>query len=565
MAPWLVFVLACANDQGLKPHHPTTPDDTAAPGVTDPLTFPTYPDVGTLLFNEIVPGNESTYQLLDGTMPDWVELYNPGPMEVDLSVVKIANDAGAIWEGQTGTLPIGGFLVLAADGIVGIDHLPFTLSKGGDHLQMSVGGNVRDDVRTPDMNDDNSYARFPDGADTWATTIFTTPGVTNGDAGTESTDPRDSVVQDQTIHQIHYSITPQQMGILNTANENWAFVGMNIDGFDYPKINIRLKGSASFDLMDGKPEFKVDVNDFDPAARFRELKAFQLHNGNVLDPTRTRDYLTYQLARESGLMAPRVGWAEVYFNDTYYGIYMMIEGYDDNLIDLWYPGQGDLGALFEPNQAQGGGFGWGDLCTGDDIAFDYESGPLPPDPMVLETLNKLSRVCSKSATDANLAEAWTYVDYDKFLTYMAWENLPNHTDGYKAVNNWRVYVDTSYKVSLVPSGAEWTWDFTPSTWSFTGELAAWCLQNDTCKRDYAAKCLEMADRVEDLDLYGQFLTVSAWLSPVIAADPRSPHSPATVASARASSADHLQNNPGTVRGAVCSLYGSRPGCTPPGN
>jgi hypothetical protein len=245
-------------------------------------------------------------------------------------------------------------------------------------------------------------------------------------------------------------------------------------------------------------------------------------------------------------MAPRVGWAELYVNDNYYGIYMMIEDYDNKMIEHTFPGQGDLGAIFEPNEAQGGGGGWGDFCNGP-TDFQYEEGPIPFDPLVIEALNNASDVCARNATDENVLELWDYVNKDMFLTYMAWENLVNHTDGYKAPNNWRVYVGTDYKIWLVPSGAEWTWDYAPSTWSFGGNLGEWCLENQGCKRDYAIKLLEMADRVEDLDLHTQFEDLTAWLDPVIDADPRSPHSDSTVSSARQSTNTRLQNNPGDVR------------------
>ncbi len=508
---------------------------------------------GILVVNEVMSDNESTLQIDADALPDWVELYNPGTDPIPLSEIRIADESGVVWEGQAqGTIPPGGTWVLYADEGTGENHLPFLISSEGETLKVSVGLDVTDQVDIPALPSDVSWQRYPDGDAYWVGTATPTPGA-NNTAASDSLDPTDLALSNTMIHQIEWTFNAAQFDIINSYDENWGWAEVTIDGIHYAQWDVRLKGSASFDLMDGKPQFKVDVNQYLPEARFRGLKGFKLHNGNVMDPTRTRDYLSYQLARESGLMAPRVGWAELHVNGNYYGIYMMIEDYDNKMIEHAFPGDGDVGAIFEPNEGQGGNPGWGDFCNGNP-AFNYEEGPLPPDPLVLGALNSASAACGGAANDNAVAQLWNFVEKDAFLTYMAWENLVNHTDGYKAPNNWRVYVGPDYKVWLVPAGAEWTWDFPPSTWSFGGQLGSWCLQNTGCKRDYAIKVLEMADRVEDLDLETQFQDLTTWLDPVIDADPRSPHSDTTVANARSSTNTRLHDNPDTVRVDVDNTF-----------
>ncbi len=569
----LALLVACgspvAPDPGTEPTETTatTPTTETAP----PPTTPTTDVVGTLLVNEVMTDNESTWQLEDDALPDWIEFYNPGPDPVDLSTVSVADGSGAVWRGPDGVIPPLGYLLVAADGpevqdsglpypppvqdtgfggaTAVVQVLPFDLNNNGDELTVQVGNRITDRIVVPALDGDVSWMRLGDGGAVWGATAAPTPGAANALEPSLSLDPTDLALSADLVHSIKFELTTQQLQSLDGWEENWAWGELTLDDIHFDQVDLRLKGSASFDTLDGKPAFKVDVNQYLQGREFRGLKGFKLHNGNVLDPTRTRDYLTYQLARESGLMAPRVGWAEVWINDTYYGIYMMIEDYDDRLIDEWYPGQGGVGALFEPNEAQGGGFGWGDFCSGP-VSFQFEDGPLLPDPLLLDALNNASDVCGRTATDANVAELWNYVDQEAFLTYMAWETLVNHTDGYKAPNNWRVYVGSDYLVRLVPTGAEWTWDFAPDPWWFGGQLAGWCLENPGCTEAYAVEVLEMADRVEDLQLYDQFVDLSAWLDPYLDKDPRSPHSTTAVQNARSSTATRLQDNPGLMRDEV---------------
>ena len=102
-------------------------------------------------------------------------------------------------------------------------------------------------------------------------------------------------------------------------------------------------------LVLASPAFKVKLNEWIKGTRFRGQRAFGLHNGMVLDPTRTRDFMTYKLARTVGLMAPRVGWAEVWANQDYLGLYMIIERFEEEFIEYRRPGHGELGFVFEGN------------------------------------------------------------------------------------------------------------------------------------------------------------------------------------------------------------------------
>ncbi|MEZ4241717.1 MAG: CotH kinase family protein [Myxococcota bacterium] len=320
-------------------------------------------------------------------------------------------------------------------------------------------------------------------------------------------------------------------------------------------MGLKLKGSASYQQMSGKPAFILDFNEWVEGTKFRDLKAIKLHNGVVLDPTRNRDHLSYQLAREAGLMAPRVGWAEVTVNGNPYGLYIIVEKHDDPFIEYHKPGERDIGVVLEPNESRGSGWGWGDFGQGNVTNWDYEEGPIPPDPLTVDALERADQLVAAAPNDANVASFWEVMDKEPFLTYLAWETVVMHNDGYRAPNNWRVFVDgTTHLIQLLPAGVEWTWDANVSAWYSGGAAASWCLQNAGCKREYAEHVLVVADLAEQLDLAGQFADQQVWLDPYIDSDTRYPNTWQSVGDARSSTSTHLADNPGEARRQVYQQY-----------
>ena len=522
-----------------------------------PVTTETTPTVPLpavqVIINEVMSNNESTAQDETFAMPDWVELLNTGDVAIELSRLALWDSSEDPWIPREGVLQPGAYLLLFADDSAVQNHLPFRLnSVDGDELHLAVDSEVVDSVEFGPMPEDVAYARLPDGGD-WALTAEATPEATNPALPSPTLDPSELLFVADHFTIIDLQLTPANYNTMNSWSEVEVPCEMTIDGVYYENISVRLKGSASFDLMDGKPAFKLDLNEYVPGQEFRGLKAFMLHNGNVFDPTRARDFITYKLAREAGIAAPRVGWIKLTINGFDYGLYINVETHDDRFIERYWPGQGTTGMLFEPDFAGSADFGT------NNIDFDYEEGPVGGDPLSIASIVTLNDVVKRSANDVNIAEMWTVLD-DDFLTYMAWEAVINHSDGYRAPNNWRFYVNaTTRKIHFVPSGAEWTWSWEPDLWYFGGDVAQFCVDNLGCREAYAAEVLRVADLVQTLDLEGDFDAISTWLSPEIDADIRSPHSTSQVSNARSDTWTRLQQNPNQVRDSVYTAF---PGLMP---
>lgn len=147
-----------------------------------------------LFINEVMSSNESTIRDGDvddpkfgsqgGAYSDWIEIYNAGSQDVDLTGYTIA-DSSAVWTFPEGIVPAGGYLLVwasdkdkvAADGQL---HTNFKLSASGESLIFKApDGTVVDSVSVIGLADDQSYGRENDGSSKFVAFTRATHGSAN--------------------------------------------------------------------------------------------------------------------------------------------------------------------------------------------------------------------------------------------------------------------------------------------------------------------------------------------------------------------------------------------------
>jgi spore coat protein CotH len=97
-----------------------------------------------------------------------------------------------------------------------------------------------------------------------------------------------------------------------------------IDGVSIDSVGVKTKGNSSFNNPSQKKSFKIDLNQFVSGKEFDGIKKFNLNNG-FKDPTFLREKISYDCMRETGIPAPRCGFANVYLNNQYWGVYTVVE------------------------------------------------------------------------------------------------------------------------------------------------------------------------------------------------------------------------------------------------
>jgi len=117
---------------------------------------------------------------------------------------------------------------------------------------------------------------------------------------------------------------------VNTFFRPYHLVKMVFDGEEVDSIGIRVKGFSSAQFSDQVP-FKIDINEYVSEQTFDGEKKLNLGN-SFADLYRQKDRVAYELFKRAGVAAPRSAYAEVYINDIFINMYLLVEQIDKTFI-----------------------------------------------------------------------------------------------------------------------------------------------------------------------------------------------------------------------------------------
>jgi hypothetical protein len=152
----------------------------------EPNTDSVPPQPGRIYINEFMASNDTTIADPDfGDYSDWIELYNDGDLDIDISGYYLTDDLTDTtkWQVPEGVIvPAHGFLLIWADDedtLGQAPHTNFKLSSGGEQIGLfDPEGTIVDSITFGEQQTDVSYGRYPDGSDNW-TFMTPTPGEPN--------------------------------------------------------------------------------------------------------------------------------------------------------------------------------------------------------------------------------------------------------------------------------------------------------------------------------------------------------------------------------------------------
>jgi hypothetical protein len=136
--------------------------------------------------NEFVANNDTGLNDEDGAQSDWIELFNPTAVAVNLAGWKLTDlPGGPGWSFPSVNLPAGGYLVVFASGKnrtvqPGNLHTDFSLDSAGEYLALiKPGGAVADVYQPHDQANDIAYGWGSGGGRGY---LVPTPNAANGPA-----------------------------------------------------------------------------------------------------------------------------------------------------------------------------------------------------------------------------------------------------------------------------------------------------------------------------------------------------------------------------------------------
>ncbi len=378
----------------------------------------------------------------------------------------------------------------------------------------NVWGEGDDDTITPVLDDDDDVIPWDDDDDDTYP-----PGVEHVPGAEQPEDPSNWIFNLHQIHQVDITLSAAAVSSLWADPYTYVEGDLVYDGVPMDQVGFRLKGHlGSYRDLDHKAGFKVDFNRYDPSQELSGLEQLNLNN-MVQDYAFTHDLIASELYRAMGIPTPRWGYGWVTVNGADYGLYGVLEAYDDVFLDKNF--EESDGNLYD-----GDYFHWDDgsitfLDFSSDVhhLFKLTEG-VDVGLADIHTVTAAVEACAAGADWSSSIGAVVHMGH--FVRYWATEIWVGQYDGYTYNhNNYRVYFDPADGlVKLMPWDHDWAFcDTTPIT-SPGGYLSYYCKADPAC-HDAFSDALDDVRYTADTSALDLTLEQAIDLiNPYIDADPR---------------------------------------------
>ncbi|MDP2310387.1 MAG: CotH kinase family protein [Pseudomonadota bacterium] len=334
------------------------------------------------------------------------------------------------------------------------------------------------------------------------------------------------------IFELSLALPPASVEALDRGGD-YVPATLEFAGFE-AVLGVRLKGSSTFDNLDGKPSLKLRFSEFVPEARFLGVERLTL-NSMKYDPTMLREAAAYRLYAQMGVPAPRSAYAHLAINGEDYGVYSIVESLDENFLKRVFPGDDD-GNLYDTV------FVYADLTSLGLANFELAEG----DPATAYT--DLAALVHDLDGGDILGTLESRFDLESTLSFLAVDLLTANWDGYsRNTNNYLLYHATvSDRWSFVPWGQDTAFRGDgPLYGGIQSRITTACQAHPECRALLEQRIRDALAAWEGEDLHGWTERLADIVGPACAADPRKDGDcePEDIL-------DHLASRPDSVRGEI---------------
>ncbi len=418
---------------------------------------------------------------------DWIELVNPGTETTDLSgwsLTDVLDDSEHIYTFAEGlSLKPGEYLVIKEeDEDEGESGLPFGIKCGGDTIYlMDNTGEIIDQAAVGDTTSGTTWGRYPDSTGSWRETL-----PSQGETNTVSEGEAAFLFDSTAVHEIDLTLPDASVQALENSPFEYVEATFTMKAFgvtyDTMTVGVRLKSGLSFKPLSEKAAFKIKFDEFDDDARFHGLKAMTLNNMTD-DPSNLHETMAYSVFRAFDVPAPLSGYAWIRVNDEPYGLYLVLEKYDDIFLNRMFA---STAHLYE---------GSVDLYSGQATQFEVDEG----DAEDIEDLTALIQTINQTSDDQWMDTIATVANLEEMVRLWAVENFIGHEDGYSmASNNYYLHADASGYFHMLPWGTDRCFESFSLMPSGSSVIPTHCLNDAECAAIYASESAALKQLVSSM-------------------------------------------------------------------
>ncbi|MES2642176.1 MAG: CotH kinase family protein [Myxococcota bacterium] len=340
------------------------------------------------------------------------------------------------------------------------------------------------------------------------------------------------------VQRIDLEISEEGLAALRADPDTYVEAVFVHDEDRVEEVGVRLKGGTStFEDIDGKPSFKVKLDEFVSGQDYGGLDRVNLHNMKA-DPSQAREVLAAAMWEGAGLVAPRANYAEVYVNGALYGLYANVEEVDDAFVERRWPG--GAGDLWEAGNDA-------DLTPAGILNYSSAAGIGDDDAL------DLARRAVQTGEGAFYEVADGVLDMAQFLDFWAWQIATGNEDGYPyELDDHYLFADPEKegRFAYVPWGLDETWNSEFEWDDYGGTVAVHCRYDTACAALLNERVAAALTTYEGLDVNVLAQAAFDVSAAAIDADTRRYVSAAEVLSARSALVNLAVARPGVVRGQM---------------
>lgn len=144
------------------------------------------------------------------------------------------------------------------------------------------------------------------------------------------------IFDDSYVHTIDIVIPDLDTFLSTCKNKKYTICDVVVDGEVFKNVGIGAKGNTSMDLVDvygnNRYSFKIEFDQYDKSCKYYGLDKITLNN-MIQDNTYMKDYISYKLMEQMGVVAPLCSYTKVTINGQDWGLYLAVEAVEESFLE----------------------------------------------------------------------------------------------------------------------------------------------------------------------------------------------------------------------------------------
>jgi len=250
----------------------------------------------------------------------------------------------------------------------------------------------------------------------------------------------DDLFAPDALQEIRLFISSRDLDHLRAHYDENTFYTADLQWKDLRVRNVAVRSRGSASRSQVKPGLQVDFDRFASGQRFVGLRSLVLDN-LWQDPSMIRERLAMTFFERMGEPAPRESFGRLYINNTYQGLYGIVEDVSTDFLARAYAK--DTGYLFEYKNVQRFyGEYLGDDLDAYKVLFEPRSHKLEADTILYSPIRDLFREINHDDDSVWRERVETYLNLKQFVTHVAIEMFlaePDGLLGFSGMNNFYLF------------------------------------------------------------------------------------------------------------------------------